>query len=250
MRIRLRYAKLGKVRFLGHRDLARVWERSWRKAQLPIVYTEGFSPRPKMHFGLALSVGFESLGEYLDIDVPDVRDIDVPDEVAVDVEALPARLTPMLPDGVEVQAAAVIERSTTSLQEAVTSCTWHLEVAGPPSDAIADAGERLMAADTVELGRERKGKVTVDDIRPYVRSITTSGPGHRGTRLEVELGTQPRGLRPTELVAALQLIDDSTIPPALAGAVRTHQWISVHGARQEPLALPATWAPHAGARAS
>ncbi|MDZ7732520.1 MAG: TIGR03936 family radical SAM-associated protein [Acidimicrobiia bacterium] len=70
MRVRLRYTKLGRVRFIGHRDVARVWERAWRKARLPIAYSEGFSPRPKMHFGLALSTGYESWAEYVDIDLP------------------------------------------------------------------------------------------------------------------------------------------------------------------------------------
>ena len=66
MRVRLRFTKLGKLRFLGHRDLARCWERAIRKAELPIAYSEGFSPRPRMHFGLALPTGCESEAEYGD----------------------------------------------------------------------------------------------------------------------------------------------------------------------------------------
>ena len=60
MRLRVRYTKLGKVRFISHRDTARAWERAIRRAELPVAYTEGFSPRPKVHFGLALSNGHES----------------------------------------------------------------------------------------------------------------------------------------------------------------------------------------------
>jgi radical SAM-linked protein len=242
MRIRLRYSKLGKVRFLGHRDLARVWERAWRKAQLPIVYTEGFSPRPKMHFGLALSTGYESLGEYLDVDVPDDGD--------VEVESLPARLTPALPEGVEVQAAAVIAPGTTSLQEAVTSCGWLLDVTGFDLPTLRSAVAALLDAEVVEIDRERKGKTTVDDVRPYLRSLTVVGPGARGLQIEAELGTQPRGLRPAELITALAATRPATATPTLVGVVRTHQWTTPNGARQEPLALPATWAPRASARAS
>ena len=55
MRIRARFAKRGKVRFTSHRDLARIWERVLRRAALPVARSEGFSPRPKLHFGLALS---------------------------------------------------------------------------------------------------------------------------------------------------------------------------------------------------
>ena len=90
-----------------------------------MAYTEGFSPRPKLHFGLALSTGHESLAEYLDIDLTD------PEGAEVDLEALPERLTPLLPPGIDVEAVVVIDRSETSLQEAVTSCTWVIEVPGP-----------------------------------------------------------------------------------------------------------------------
>ena len=69
MRIRVRFVKVGKVRWTSHRDLARVWERAIRRVALPVAYSQGFSPRPKVHFGLALSTGHESLAEYLDIDV-------------------------------------------------------------------------------------------------------------------------------------------------------------------------------------
>lgn len=69
MEVRVRYAKVGKVRFLSHRDLARILERAVRRAGLPVAYSQGYSPRARLHFGLALSTGYESLAEYLDIDL-------------------------------------------------------------------------------------------------------------------------------------------------------------------------------------
>src|SRR5690606_40985756 len=68
-RVRIRFSKLGKVRFTSHRDTARIWERALRRADLPVAYTEGFAPRPRVSFGLALPTGAESLGEYLDVDL-------------------------------------------------------------------------------------------------------------------------------------------------------------------------------------
>ena len=69
--VRLRFSKLGMIRFTSHRDVARIWERALRRAELPIAYTEGFSPRPKLSFGLALSTAYESYGEYLDVALRD-----------------------------------------------------------------------------------------------------------------------------------------------------------------------------------
>ena len=78
-RVRFRFSKVGKVRFTSHRDVARLWERALRRAELPVALTEGFSPRPKVHFGLALPTGYESDGEYLDVDLrrPEAEALDL-----------------------------------------------------------------------------------------------------------------------------------------------------------------------------
>ena len=85
MRVRLRFTKLGKIRWTSHRDVARMWERALRRASLPIAHTAGFTPRPKVSFGLALPTGHESVAEYLDVEL---------ETAAFDVATLPARLSP------------------------------------------------------------------------------------------------------------------------------------------------------------
>ena len=251
MRVRFRFAKLGKVRFTSHRDVARLWERALRRAELPVARTEGFSPRPKVHFGLALSTGHESLGEYLDVDFRD------PEASLLELDALPALLTPLLPEGLTVEAATTITTSDTSLQQAVTSCSWTIEALGLEPDAAAEAVQRLLDRTEVMVTRQRKGHDVTDDIRPYILHLAVSGPipgvlspsGDRiiapaGSLLDAELATQPRGLRPAELLAALE-------PPATEGRVRrTHQWITLDGTRTEPVSAGATSTTHAQARAS
>src|SRR5437868_14736650 len=113
MRVRLRFQKLGKVRWTSHRDVARMWERACRRVQLPLAYTEGFSPRPKMHFGLALPTGAESVAEYLDIDL--AADASVVENCKVDIAGLPALLSPALPAGVDVTAVVVVYALASSL---------------------------------------------------------------------------------------------------------------------------------------
>lgn len=233
MRVRLRFTKLGKVRYVSHRDVARVWERALRRARLPIALTEGFSPRPKVHFGLALSTGHESLGEYLDVDLAE--------GASVDPDALPPLLSAALPVGMDVQAAAEVDRRAASLQQAVTSCTWRVEVAGVGPEEAEALVRAALDAPSLPLTRSRKGQEGTDDLRPHLRSLAVAGPTDRGVELEAELGTQPRALRPSELVAV-------AFPGREEGRVRrTHQWIEHDGARWEPLALPhdATSAPHA-----
>jgi radical SAM-linked protein len=252
MRHRVRFTKLGKIRFLSHRDLARVWERSLRRSGVRVAYSEGFSPRPRLSFGLALSTGYESLGEYLDIDLhPDA---------GIDPSELPAIVTPALPMGMTAQATRPIEPGTDSLQAAVTSSTWHLEVLGVDIGAVRAGVDQALEAGELPIVVERKGSETTIDARPAIlalrlltpgtSAITGVAPQHQSTVLEAELATQPRSLRPAELLRALD-------PTWREGRVlRTHQWTSVDGARCEPIPLGdlgasgATSAPHATARAS
>jgi radical SAM-linked protein len=241
VKVRVRFTKQGKVRFTSHRDIARVWERVLRRADVPVAYSEGFSPRPKVSFGLALPTGGESLAEYLDVDVDEGRP-------APDLDRLPELLSELLPEGMDAPALAPLEPRADSLQHAVVACTWRIEVPGVTPADLAVAAERALAADTLVITRERKGKQVTDDVRPAISSLAVVSTAGRsaGSVLEAELATQTRSLRPSELVSLLD-------PEGDAGDVRVcrlHQWIEAGGVRVEPVVLPDAPAPHAGRRAS
>jgi radical SAM-linked protein len=220
--VRVRFTKAGKVRFISHRDVARVWERALRKAGIAVAYSLGFSPRPRLHFGLALSTGHESLGEYLDIDLAG----SAPELLEGDVLA---QLSGALPDGIDAVGAQPVGSSEVSLQAAVTSCTWSIEVVGAAEAALTEAVAAALSADRLMATRQRKGQDVRDDLRPYLRAVEVDGTTELGAHLTAELGTQPRGLRPAELIAALG-------GGWHEGRVcRTHQWIEHDGARREPV---------------
>ena len=236
MRLRVRFQKLGKVRFTSHRDVARMWERAFRRVRLPLVWTGGFSPRPKISFGLALPTGHESLAEYLDLDLVE--------DAEVDVGVLPAALSAALPAGVDATAVAVIEDRAPSLQEEVSVCTWHISVPAPGSAfhdlPLPDLVATALAAPSLLIERERKGERSVDDVRPAILELEVVGAAGDDVELEALLATRPRGLRPLELLRAL----DPVLEPSRV--CRINQWIERDGLREEPLAV----APHAiGARA-
>ena len=260
----MRFSKLGKVRWTSHRDVARMWERAFRRVQLPLSYTEGFSPRPKVSFGLALPTGHESEAEYLDVEFAPGAEIDT--------EELPSRLSPALPHGVDATGAVAIEPGTPSLQEAVTLSTWRFSAVWPehsPGEAPALVAS-LLESPVLVVPRFRKGEEVLEDVRPGILSLralgddevpadllsegavfsgaASLGGGGRSAVvwLEADLAAQPRSLRPSDVVRALG-------PAAAERHVRRlHQWISRDGARWEPVAaLPdATDAPHALGRAS
>jgi radical SAM-linked protein len=219
--MRIRFAKMGRVRWTSHRDVARMWERALRRARLPVAYTEGFSPRPKLSFGLALPTGCESRAEYLDVALSELV---APDEVT-------ATFSSLLPDGVDVLAAAVLPAGAGSLQEEVTSCRWEIDVPQVDPDDLEEVIARVLGAGVLSVTRERKGRPVTDDLRPSVLALSSTGPCGGGAGLVAELGTRPRGVRPAELAQVMGL--------ELGLARRTNQWIECDGSRREPLMAPA-----------
>ena len=246
--LRIRFAKQGKVRWTSHRDTARMWERAFRRIGLPVAVSGGFSPRPKVSFGLALSTGYESLAEYLDVELSDpaVAGGLPADERSgglpagglpmPDLERLSTGLSAALPDGVDVVAMSASTSRLPSLQEQVTICTWRFAVTGLDTGAVVPDVEsrirRVLAADSVAITRTRKGRAEVEDIRPAIGAIVPLGEDAGGTWLECDLATQPRSLRPTELVTALGAdLEERYV-------CRLHQWIERDGTRREPLPAP------------
>ena len=247
MRLRIRFSKIGKIRFTSHRDTARIWERGLRRAGLPVAYSEGFNPRPRISFGLALPTGYESEAEYLDVELDGeaagLSGLGIDGEAArlsglgIDGETagsdLAGALTEAVPAGITVLAAAGIDRAGPSLQEAVTSCTWRIDVGGVDEKAAAAAAARALDAGEILITRERKGRAVTDDIRPQIVSLDTTSTTADGIRLIAELGTKPRALRPSELLAGL---DPS---PRELRVRRLRQWIRTGSEQREPLeALP------------
>ena len=235
MRLRVRFVKLGKVRWTSHRDVARMWERAFRRVRLPVAYTGGFSPRPKVSFGLALPTGCESLAEYLDVEL--ASDLDGPVEARQErhggVRAGPRRL------GAGLRVFDPWRISNRNAPHLLEPYRLMLRSAGRTSS------DRMAATSAIFAGVSAPWLSPVtDDLRPAVVSLTVAGTTPAGAVLEAELETQPRGVRPGELLAALE-------PSIELGLVRrTHQWIERDGARWEPLPPQATDAPHAEARAS
>jgi radical SAM-linked protein len=229
MRIRVQFAKTGKIRWTSHRDVARMWERAFRRTDLPLAYSVGFSPRPKVSFGLALSTGHESVAEYLDLELDPAK------VEGLEVSELPARLSAALPDGIDVITARVIDDRRDSLQHEVTSSVFEITAAGAALSEVEHFVAQALAADAIVITRTRKGQAAEDDVRPAILSVTgleevETDDGRPGVRFTAELATQPRGLRPAELLTALS----DTLEEVRVR--RTNQWISrADGARVEPL---------------
>ena len=227
--VRLRYAKRGKIRWISHRDVARALERAFRITELPLAFTEGFSPRPKVSFGLALSTGHESEAEYLDLVLAE----------EIDLDELSVALTEALPEGMAVTGAVPLAERAPALQEAVTAVVWRVEPVctdGAPIGASVLGAhiERALELPALPTSRRRKGREVEEDVRPVIRrcELRETNP----VSLEMELITQPRSAKPGDILAAIARATDFQDGMAEARVLRTHQWIERDGTRLEPLA--------------
>lgn len=238
MKVRISYRKLGKVRFLGHLDMARLWERGLRKAAVPVAMSAGFTPRPKVSFGLALPTGAESVVELFDVTLDDDPD----DDDGVDHERLQASLSGAMPPGIDVLDVDSASPLVWSLQEDVTATTWVMAIDSASQNEMYDRVSEVVDAPEIWIERERKGERRRDDVRPGVldlRVVTRddwSSASDIATwaddvaRLssnvqfvEATLTTSGRGVRPTEMAEVLRPGVDPWV--TMPRVVRTHQWI-------------------------
>jgi radical SAM-linked protein len=226
--MRIRFAKRGPVRFISHRDVARAFERAFRVAELPVAFTLGFSPRPKVSFGPALAVGYESDAEYLDVECTD-------DVAGADVAAV---VNTALPDGMAVTGIVPLADRAPALQEAITSLAYRVTLDPVADEVLSGAVDALLGRDELPVEVTRKGERAVEDIRPCVLSLTVLTPtSSRGEApmFELEIATKPRTLRVADVVAGLRTMHEGAATLVEHRVVRTHQWIERGGARREPL---------------
>jgi radical SAM-linked protein len=228
-RVRLRYAKRGRLRFVSHRDFARAFERALRRADVPMAYSAGFSPHPRISYVGAAPTGAASEAEYVEIGL--VR--------AVDVERLRRSLDDALPDGLHVTDAVVAGPG--GLAERIEASHWRIELPGAAQAPVRAAAERFLARDRVLIERVTKaGRKEVDARSAVLRldvSAVTAGPadGDRAILdLVVRQGTP--AVRPDDVLAALRLVAGLALdaPPV---AVRLAQGpLDASGAVGDPLA--------------
>ena len=158
MRLRITFSKTGALRYIGHLDLHTLWERAARRARLPLAYSRGFHPQPKLQLASALPLGFSSRCEVIDMRLTE----------AVDLEALPARLAQALPEGIRVLDVEPVEAGAAPLQTRLMSAEYEVTLAAVLDAAGLQArlGELLAAG---SLPRERRGKAY--DLRPLIEDL-------------------------------------------------------------------------------
>jgi len=194
-RMRVTFSTDDTIKYVGHLDMARAWERAIRRARLPLAYTQGFNPQARLHFAAALPVGFTGQAELVDIFL----------DAALEPADFLARLAPALPAGIRLSAATPVPREWPSLQAAVCEAHYRVEVETDAPDA-AFAGRLADFMARAEAWRERRrGKeVARYDLRPLIKTLTYTGPCELGQSFATEVRAEAGATgRPDELLAEL-----------------------------------------------
>lgn len=198
MRARITFTKQGALRYTGHLDLHRLWERAMRRAELPLSYSLGYHPQPKISLAAALPLGFSSRGEVLDVRFNE--------EIAVDEIAV--RLKDNLPPDIQVTKIESVDEREPALQTQVLSAAYdvHLTELVKGSDLTRKV-EEVMMSET--LPRERRGKFY--DLRPLIEmlSVVTEANGKVWLRMTLSARDGATG-RPEEVLNALGIEPEYT----------------------------------------
>ena len=160
-KLRVRYAKRDRLRFTSHRDFARAFERAVRRAQVPIGFSSGFSPHPKISYANAAPTGSASEAEYLEIGLTEPRE-------PADVKRA---LDEALPPGLDI-LDVVVAPASGSLADRLEASAWHIELAGADPEELASAVENFRAAAEVSVDRMTKRGMRAIDVRGAVVELT------------------------------------------------------------------------------
>jgi radical SAM-linked protein len=209
-RIRMRYAKRGRLRFTSHRDVARAFERALRAAGVPMAYSQGFSPHPKVSWVGAAPTGAASEAEYVEIQLARACD---PGVVRREVDA-------QLPDGLDVLEA--VESDGGSLAERIDVSQWRIDLPGVTKATLEPAVAALMAAPEVFVEKLTKdGKRTIDARAALVSVGVEDDDGGCGILSAVVRQVTPV-VRPDDVLSALAVVA-GVRPTVAAKATRTAQ---------------------------
>ncbi|MBI1793004.1 MAG: DUF2344 domain-containing protein [Chloroflexi bacterium] len=193
MRIRIVFSKAGALRYIGHLDLNTIWERGMRRAGLPLAYSQGFHPQPKIHLASALPLGFSSRCEVLDMRLNE----------QVDLAELPARLQAAMPAGIGILKVERVDEGAPALQTQVLSAEYEINLTEPVDISVLKRRtEELLAC--ISIPRERRGKKY--DLRPLIEKLEIVSGNKIFMRLSAREGATGR---PEEVIDALGIAQES-----------------------------------------
>jgi radical SAM-linked protein len=219
---RLRFSKEANFKFVSHLEMIKSIERALRRAQIPLAYSEGFHPHPRLSFGPALAVGISSIDEYFDLVLREERE----------PEALVTKLNRVLPTGLEITAARRCKAAVKPLNAIINRAAYLVELAATPetvNSVTARIGEITAAAEIIVTRTNKNISKTVN-IRPWLHSIKIENSSINRLHIQIsgEIGSGGN-LRPEEILTLIAQ------PAEVMNIVRVGLWHEQQGMVKKPL---------------
>lgn len=215
-RLRVVFSQSGVMRYVGHLDVARTWERALRRAAVPLAYSEGFNPQARLQFASALPLGATGVQEVVDVYLLE----------PLAPQMFNARVQVQLPAGLGLITAQEVPYKGPALQALLRQSDWQVDVeTAEGSHQLEQRVQRLLASAQVHITRQRKGREEVLDLRPLVLELAYQGTSTAGWhRLQMRLRTDPTAsARPDQVLAALGLLGGEKAQGQEASAYRMHR---------------------------
>lgn len=207
-KLRIRYAKRGRLRFASHRDFQRALERALRRTEVPMAYSAGFSPHPKISYANAAPTGTASEAEYVEISVVE----------RVEPAAIAVALDAALPDGFHV--VEVVEATSSDFAARLEASQWRIRLIDVDEALVRSAVETFLAAEAVEVSRVTKDGRRTFDARSAVVAlgVADAASDDRGRSCVILTAVVRNGsptVRPDDLLNALRLVGglEPVVPP-------------------------------------
>lgn len=200
-RLRVTFGRGEGLKYITHLDLMRFWERALRRAELPVAYSEGFSPHAQLSLAAPLPVGTTSDAELMDVFM----------EEPVTPRRFTADASKQLPEAMSIRSVEEIGLALPALQADVRSAEYEVDLAAGDDGALSAAAvvlavEQFLAAEAIPWEHKRDDQVRSYDIRAQVETMAVSEPEHECVRLLMRLKNDNTGSgRPEQVTAALGL---------------------------------------------
>lgn len=226
-RLRIRYAKRGRLRFTSHRDFSRAFERAVFRARVPMAYSSGFNPHPRISYAGAAPTGSASEAEYLEIALAEVIEPAWAHQV----------LDEALPDGLDV--IEVVPSSGGGLADRLEASVWRLVLQEPPPEEVPEAVSALLATEEVLVERMTKKGLRRFDARGAIVAVRVEEPGADRPScaiLDVVLRHGSPSVRPDDVLAALREASGSRVTAAVQQRLAQGPLDAAGGTVGDPLA--------------
>lgn len=198
-RLRITFSKGEEIKYISHLDLMRAWERTLRRARIPLAYSQGFNPRPRLFFASALPLGFTGRAEMLDVIL----------EQPMDLREFASRVKEQLPTGLKLEAVVEVPIALPALSSQVVAAEYAVMVESQDAPhEMQSRLERLLTASSIPRRRDRPGRAREYDLRPLIQKLWIMGRRNGVFILGMRLQADEEGTgRPDEVMAALSLAD-------------------------------------------